>query len=80
MDKNRLKQICSKILNKYNLIITDFQTHPTNQLCDDGTWKKHSYCVFIGVVRKEGDFYDKVDVSKILEDYLGFEFIVDFSY
>jgi hypothetical protein len=31
-------------------------------------------------VRKEGDFYDKVDVSKILEDYLGFEFIVDFPY
>jgi hypothetical protein len=54
--------------------------HPTNQLCEDGEWRAHSYCVFISVIRTKDDFYEKSNISKVLEDYLGFEFIVDFSY
>jgi hypothetical protein len=80
MDENRLKKICSKILEKYNFSITSFRLHPTHQLCEDGVWREYSYCVFIEVTRTGSDHYERVDVSKLMEDYVGCEFIVDFSY
>ena len=77
MDKDRLKLICSKILNKKKITISNFNCIETYNLGDDGKWVQESYCVFLSINDNNEQKYLQSIISKELENIFGFEFIIE---
>ena len=83
MDESRLKKIVTKILDTSfeGFTIREFRVLPTQKMDEDGNWVPWSHTLFIGLNRPANFYLQKEEewnVSRQLEQVLGFEVIADF--
>ena len=82
MDENRLKKIVSKILDTSfeGFTIREFRVLPTQKLDETENWVPDSHTLFIGLNRPSNFYLQTSEwkVSRLLEQTLGLEVVVDF--
>lgn len=83
MDKNRLKKVVEKFINRGNskYTIREFIMLPTYKLDENGQWVPDTHEIFMTLYRHENSYSEiskERDLESKLEQYLGFGFSIYF--